>query len=86
VAAIVLFFGGGKTLDHVLEGMAWRWASDAKDAELRRRHDDDEHRHEMLRKELELEREFPAYALRRALEKGVPPSVPELPPPADDGS
>jgi hypothetical protein len=86
VAAIVLFFGGGKTLDHVLEGIAWRWESDAKDAELRRRHADDEHRHEMLRKELELERDFPAYAGRRALEAAGPGSIPALPPPDVDAS
>jgi hypothetical protein len=81
----VLFFGG-KTLDRVLEGLAWRYESDAKDAAQRRRHADDEHDYTMRRKDLELEREFPESAVRRAIEAGARPSIPQLPSPDDDAS
>jgi hypothetical protein len=55
----MILFLGGKTIRGVLADVRWKWASDEKDAEQRRRHEEDRHNVQMERTRLELAREFP---------------------------
>jgi hypothetical protein len=81
ITAIAFLFGG-KTLRGLLADIRWRWSSDELDAEQRRRHEDDDHRIEMRRKMLELEREFSDDAAPpREMGAGDPLEQPLLPPP-----
>lgn len=78
----IAFLFGAKTLRELLADFRWRWSSDERDAEQRRRHEDDVHQIEMRRKVLEIEREFGEGASpMRELEAGERLARPELPPP-----
>jgi hypothetical protein len=69
---LIIPLPGGKTLRELLTDRRWRWASDEKDADQRRRHDDDEHQLQMERGRLELARDFPEARQDVVKEVGLP--------------
>lgn len=81
-----MLFLGGKTLRELLADLRWRWDSDEKDAEQRRRHEEDRHRLEVRRECLELDREFPRGDQSPVQEIGTGATPPALMPPTPDRS